>query len=432
MKQLTVYIFLVVASITVRAQSQLTLSDAINTAMKNSLDIQLANNLIEANTILNNYGVAGGLPLVTTNVTDNERVSNINQKLNSGENISRNGAANNILGMDATASILLYNGNRVVATKKRLGLLQQQSQELLNAQIQNIIAGVTTGYYDIVRQQSYMKTIDRSIEASNQQLDIVKARQSVGLANNADLFQAQIDLNALLQAKQSQQVIIDQSKTELLRLLTLRADSAININDTIIVDKEIPLDVILNSLNKNAEVLAAEEQISINEQIVNETAALRYPSVRATTGFNFTRNQSAGGQLLLNQNYGPYVGVSIGIPIYNGSIFRRQQQVASINVRNADLNKKVLVRDFSSQVVKSYQSYASALQQIITEQKNYELSNKLLELALQRFRLKQATIVDVKNAQQSFEESGYRLVNLNFAAKSSEIELKRLANQLSL
>ena len=432
MKQLIVYIFLVVTSITVKAQSQLTLPDAINMAMKNSLDIQLANNSIEVNTIFNNYGIAGGLPLVTSTLSDNETVSNINQKLNSGESITRNGAATNNFVVGLTGSILLYNGNRVVATKKRLGLLELQSKELLNAQIQNIIAGVMTGYYDIVRQQSYMKTIDRSIEASNQQLDIVKARQSVGLANNADLFQAQIDLNALLQAKQSQQVVIDQSKTELLRLLTLRADSAININDTIIVDKAILLDGVLNSLNKNAEIIAAEEQIRINEQIVNETAAQRYPSIRATTGFNFTRNNATGGQLLLNQNYGPYVGVSIGIPIYNGSIFRRQQQVASINVRNADLDRKVLVRDYSSQVVKSYQSYAASLQQIITEQKNYDLSNQLLELALQRFRLKQATIVDVKNAQQSFEESGYRLVNLNFAAKSAEIELKRLGNQLSL
>jgi outer membrane protein len=56
----------------------------------------------------------------------------------------------------------------------------------------------------------------------------------------------------------------------------------------------------------------------------------------------------------------------------------------------------------------------------------------LLELALQRFQFKQATIVDVKNAQQSFEASGYRLVNLNYAAKTAEIELKRLANELSL
>jgi len=432
MKQLIVYIFLLVTTITLKAQTQLTLTDAINLAMKNSLDIQLANNSVEANTILNSTGVAGGLPVVTSSMSDNETVSNINQKLNTGESISRNGAATNNFVVGLTGSILLYNGNRVVATKKRLGLLELQSKDLLNAQIQNIIASVMTGYYDIVRQQSYMKTIDRSIDASNQQLDVVKARQSVGLANNADLFQAQIDLNALLQAKQSQQVVIDQAKTELLRVLTVKADSAVNISDTIIVDKAVTLDAILNSLNKNAEIAAAEQQVRINEQVVKETAALRYPSVRATTGFNFTRNKAAGGQLLLNQNYGPYVGVSLSIPIYNGSIYKKQQQVASIDVRNADINKQILIRDYSSQVIKSYQAYSAALQQITTEQQNYDLSNRLLELALQRFRLRQATIVDVKNAQQSFEESGYRLVNLNFAAKSAEIELKRLANQLSL
>jgi hypothetical protein len=44
--------------------------------------------------------------------------------------------------------------------------------------------------------------------------------------------------------------------------------------------------------------------------------------------------------------------------------------------------------------------------------------------------LRQATIVEVKNAQQSFEESGYRLINMNYAAKFSETELKRLASLL--
>src|SRR6185295_2934402 len=113
MKRLIVYFILIVNSITLKAQTELRLSDAINIAMKNSLDIQLANNSIEANTILNNYGVAGGLPLVTSNLSDNEQVSNINQKLNSGENISRTGAATNNLVAGLAGSILLYNGNRV-------------------------------------------------------------------------------------------------------------------------------------------------------------------------------------------------------------------------------------------------------------------------------------------------------------------------------
>ena len=435
MKRSVVCIFLLSFSLIVAAQNILRLPDAINIALKNSLEVQLSKNIVDANTVLNNYGVAGGLPFVTGSVTDNEQVSNINQKTNNGDiirTIQRNNAATNTFALGVTGSILLYNGNRVVATKTRLATLVKQSEKQLNSQIQNILASVMVGYYDIVRQQSYMKTIEKSIDASNQQLDIVKARQSVGLANNADLFQAQIDLNALVQAKQSQQLIIGQAKIELLRQLTLNPDSAIAIQDTILVDRAMKLEDVLNSLNKNANITAAQDQIEINELVVKEIAALRYPSVRATTGYSFSRNKAAAGQLLLNQNYGPSVGVNVGIPIYNGSIFKRQQKVAQINVRNAELDKQILVRDLSSQVVKSYQSYTATLQQLKTEQQNYTLSNQLLELALERFKYKQATIVDVKNAQQSFEASGYRLVNLNYAAKSAEIELKRLANQLSL
>ena len=432
MKQTVVSLVLLFSFTQLGAQNILRLPDAINLALKNSLEIQLNKNFLEANTILNNYGVAGGLPLVTGSLTDNEQISSINQKLNTGVNISRNAAPSNNFALGVTGSILLYNGNRVVATKSRLATLAKQSERQLNAQVQNILAGVMVGYYDIVRQQSYMKTIEKSIDASNQQLAIVQARQSVGLANNADLFQAQIDLNALLQAKQSQQLIIDQAKTELLRQLTLNPDSAITIQDTILVDRSMQLENVLNKVNKNADIVAAQDQVKINELVVKETAALRYTSIRATTGYNFIRNQAAAGQVLLNQNYGPSVGISIGIPIYNGSVYRRQQKVAAINVDNAELDKQILVRDYSAQVVKNYQSYVATLKQLETEQQNYNLSNQLLELALQRFQFKQATIVDVKNAQQSFEASGYRLVNLNYAAKTAEIELKRLANELGL
>ena len=432
MKVTVQYLFFLLICTNALSQNMLRLPDAVNLALKNSLEVQLSKNFVETNTVLNNYGVAGGLPIVTTSIADNEQISSINQKFNTGANILRDAAAANNFSLGVTGSILLYNGNRVVATKSRLATLVNQSEQLLNSQIQNVMAGVMVGYYDVVRQQSYLKTIEKSIDASNQQLEIIKTRQSVGLANNADLFQAQIDFNALLQARQSQQLTIDQAKTELLRQLSLNPDSVIIIQDTILVDKNILMADILNNLNKNADIVAAQDKIKINELLVKETAALRYPSIRTSTGYNFTRNQAAAGQILLNQNYGPFLSLNVSIPIYNGSVNKRQQKVAEINVSNAELDKQVLIRDYRAEVVKVYQSYAITMQQLKTEQENYNLSNQLLELVLQRFKFRQATIVDVKNAQQSFEASGYRLVNLNFAAKSAEIELKRLANKLAL
>jgi outer membrane protein len=414
------------------AQPVLRLPDAVNIALKNSLDIKLATNKVEASRINNHYGIAGGLPLVTGALSDNEQVSDINQKLNTGSTINKANASTNSLSAGVTGSILLYNGGRVLATKKRLAELELQGRQQLNSQVQNIMADVMSGYYNIVVQLGYRKTIERSIESSRQKLDIVKASQKAGLANNADLFQAELDLNGALQALQAQDLVIGQAKTELLRLLTLKPDSAIVIQDTIVVDRSLKLDVVLDGLSKNADIIAAGEQVRINSLVVKETFAQRYPTIRANTGFNFANTRAAAGQLLVNQNYGPFVGVTVGIPIYNGTVYKRQQKTAELNVQNAEIQQKILERDYRAQAVKTFQSYTNAIAQLETEQQNYKLSGQLLELALKRFQFRQATIVEVKNAQLSFEQSGYRLVNLGFAAKSAEIELKRISNQLSL
>jgi len=413
----------------VYAQS-ITLNDAVDIALKNSLDIQVLRNNRQIADINNNIGVAGGLPAVTASVTDNEQVNNINQKLNTGVEIKRNGASGNTLTAGLNASMLLYNGSRVVATKKRLEQLETQSEQYVNSLVQNTVAAVMTAYYDVVRQQNYMKAIDGSIDASQKRLDIVKIQQGVGLANNADLFQSQLDLNTLIQSKQSQQLIIDQSKTELLLLLNLRPDSLINISDTIVMDKTIVLGDILGQLPNNADIIAADEQVKINSLIIRETAAQRYPTVRANAAYNYNRSQSDAGQLLLNQSNGPTGGVSIGIPIYNGSIYKRQQHVAEINAKTAELQKDILIRNYSANAVKTYQAYLNNQQQLETQKQNVELAKKLLDLVLQKFQLRQATIVDVRQAQQSFEGASYTFTNLSFAAKSAEIELNRLVNHI--
>ena len=60
-----------------------------------------------------------------------------------------------------------------------------------------------------------------------------------------------------------------------------------------------------------------------------------------------------------------------------------------------------------------------------------ELAQKLIDLVLQRFQLRQNTIVDVTIAQQTFETAAYSLTNLSYASKASEIELKRLISKLT-
>lgn len=420
-------------SITLAGSSQLLkLEDAVNIALKNSLDIQLLKNNQNIADINNHIGMAGGLPTVTANAADNEQITNVDQKLNTGTVIHRNAAVGNNLSSNITAGMLLYNGFRVVATKKRLEELEAQSEQYVNAEVQNLMASVMTGYFDVVRQQSYYNTLGQSLEVAQKRLDIVKTQQMVGMANNADLFQSQLDLNTIVQNRESQSLIVQQSKTDLLVLLSLRPDSLITVEDTIIVDRSLILGDVLNNIGKNAELMAAGQQISINEQIVKETRAQRYPSLRANASYSFGRNQISAGNVLLNQTQGFQGGLSLGIPIYNGTIYKRQTRIAEINVKNAGLQRDILMRDFTGNAVRTFQAYNNTLQQLETQQQNLQLARKLLDLVLLRYQLREATILEVRQAQESFENASFMMTNLSFTSKSSEIELRRLTNQITL
>ena len=67
-----------------------TSKDAVNIALQQNLEIQIAQSDLNVAEINNNWGNAGGLPTITSAVNNTEAISNINQKLSNGSTIQRN------------------------------------------------------------------------------------------------------------------------------------------------------------------------------------------------------------------------------------------------------------------------------------------------------------------------------------------------------
>jgi len=413
------------------AQVPVTLRSAIDTALLKNFDIRIARNSAEISKINNSYGNAGGLPSVNATAGDNKSLYDLKQKTSSGINITKDKVSSSSYNANVTASMVLFNGLKVIATKKQLNLLQNQSELMLNQQIQNTIASVMINYFDILRQQSYLNIIQSSLDVNAKKYDIIRERSKVGMANEADLLQAQMDLNMAQQNLKEQKVIIEQDKISLQQLMGVKEYSAINVRDTILIDKGIQRDSIIIFLDRNPQYLSADQQVMINEQIVKEVRALRYPSIRLSAGYNFTYSTSAAGFNLFTQNIGPTVGATLQIPVFNGTIYKTQQDVAKFNVSTARFQKENLLNSLKADALRTYQSYESTLQQLDSQGKSYEDAERLVSIVIQRFRLNQATILDVKAAQSSFESAGYMYVNLQYAAKIAEIELKRLIYRLA-
>ena len=424
--------FVVLANTSTHAQKTLSLNEAIQTALKNSYDIQLVENNLAIAKNNNNIGVAGGLPTITNTTTNNNTLTTINQTFpDANRNTSRNGVDGSTLNNGLNASMLLFNGYRVQATKSRLASLETQNKALLESQLLNTISIVMQQYYNVVRQQAFLKTIQKSIETSKQRLEIIETRQKIGVANQADFLQSNLDLNALLQAEQNQLLIIDQAKADLLNTIVLPATTPVLINDSIQIDDQLILSVVEEKMKNHPLLQSAQQLINVNQFLEKETKSLTYPTLRASTGYNYNSNKSAAGFILLNESYGPFLGVNLSIPIYNGSANKRAIKNAAINTNNAKIQFQNTEQNLTTELFKTYQSYKNSLKQTPIEIQNFEMSQSLLDLVMQKYQLGQATMVDVKQAQQSFETAGFRLVSLRFSAKIAEIELKRLSNQLT-
>ncbi|MGI4867619.1 MAG: TolC family protein [Janthinobacterium lividum] len=409
----------------------LTLHDALQTALKNSLDIQISQNNVEVQSLQNTLGFAGGLPSVALSGSNNVVVNNTRQEFNTGDPRQATGARSTQYAGGLAGSYLLYNGGYVVANRKRLDELQKISELQLNSTVQNILADASLKYYAVVQQQRYIRTLEASVEVSRQKLRLIEARQSVGLANNADRFQAQLDLNAQLQTQKQQALAAEQAKADLLRALTLDLNTPIALEDTIPVDRNLRWADLETSLQRNPALLAAERQVQVNELLVRVAQANRYPALGLNAGANFARSQNAVGTTLFNQSYGPYAGLGISLPIYTGGVNKRLVDVARVNTKTAELQSLALQKNYQLNARKAWEAYEQTLVLVDNAEQNYTTARQLLKLIQMRLDAGLSTLVDVRIAQQSFEDAGYRLVNYRYNAKSAEITLRQLAALLT-
>ena len=420
----------IICSFLAQAQQPFSLQSAIDTALRNNFDIRIAKNNLEIATVNNSYGSAGGLPVISATAGDNLSVNNITQNYSDNTETIISNQGGNAVNAGVSLGMTLFNGFKVVATKERLNHLQNQSEIQLYQQIQSTIADVMVTYFDIIRQQNYLKIIENSLDVSRQKLDIVEVKSKIGMADAVELLQARTDLNSAEQQVEIQSMTIEQNKADLLLLISAKKQFSYTISDTILLDETLRLDSIIRFLERNPQLLSADQQILINQQLVKETGALQYPSVKLNAGYDFYSSDLNKGSLLMNRNYGPTAGISLQVPVFNGFIYKNQKDIAKIRVDNSLIERESLYYALSTQASNLYRTYSTTLQQIESQQQNFDMTRQLVEVVLQKFNLGEATILDVKAAQASYENAAFLLANLNYSAKVAEIGLKQLTYSL--
>ena len=425
------YLFIgFVLSLNLPAQSVITLDQAVEIALKNNLDLQIAANDTKQADNNNHAGNAGMLPTVSLNVSENPSLSNINQKFTNGTSIEKNGVSSNNLNAALVVSYTLFDGKKMFATRRKLEILDEAAQNKFNSQVQTVISNVILNYSNITRLKEYLKVLDLLRDLSQQRLDIIGARQIAGLANNTDLFLAQLDLETRKQNINTQKSSINKAYNSLNLVLNIKIDSLYGVEDVFknvnVLDKN-KMDELLRN---NPDNQWAINQYNIALQAQKEIDAARLPLLKLNGAYNYTLSQSAAGFSLYNQSMGPQAGLSLVVPIFNGNINKSNSENAKLNVQSSEWKMAVVKQNIEVAYEQAWQDYSTAKLQLSSDSLAVTTANKYMELMQERFKLGQSNIIDLKEAQRTFEETNYRMISNWYIARIAETQLLLLTGQL--
>jgi outer membrane protein TolC len=414
-----------------QAQDVLTIEDAVKIALENNYEIKIAKNDLRIDETNVSLGNAGMLPRATASVTDNNSVQNLNQTRIDGTVNSLNNAKNNSLSYGVLLDWTIFDGLRMFARKEQLRELQKLGDAQLQLTILTKISDVNATYFNLVQQQQQLMALDSTMIISNQRLDLAKNRFSIGKASKLEVLNAQVDLNTDKVSLLRQKELYTNTKTALNEILA--RDSAIDfiVVAEIAIDNQLLLPELMNLADKQNPLLQAQIiNKRVSELQLKQVKAGRYPTIRASTGYNFGQSQSSLGFITQSTSRGLNYGFNASLNLFDGLAQNRNEKVATIQIETATAQIEQQNLALKSQLTTAYQTYLTNLELIELEEKNEAIAKQNLEITLDKFRIGTITTLEFRTAQLNFVNAKVRFSNAQYQAKLSEIALREIAGNL--
>jgi outer membrane protein TolC len=433
MKTMLIILFLILNAFNiVNAQPMLTVEDAVSMALKNNYDILVAHNDAEAAKVNNAAGNAGMLPTVAIIGSDNYSINTIDQKLPGGApDIQSPDATTNAFNAGAALNWTLFDGGKMFVTKRKLGEIQTLGEIQFKDKVLQTVYNVIAAYYDVVRQKQILASLEEAITYNMDRVNIGRTSFNAGLSPKTIFLQAQIDLNVFKENAINQRTVISVAKRTLNQLLSRDAEVVLDVYDSIPYTFSPDTGRLREKLlTHNTSVISLQKQVDIARLGLEEFYSLRYPKISLNAGYDFFRTDISTGSILMNRGYGPQIGASVSIPIYQAGAISRQIALGKLTLQSAQYDLESGKQLVYTQVQNALDEFENQRQLLAIEKDNTALAKENLDISMARLRYGQSTSLELRQAEESYEDARTRLINIEYNVKIAETKLKQLLADL--
>jgi outer membrane protein TolC len=422
---------LVAASSLVFSQSVLTVEDAIKIGLEKNYAVLIVKNEQEIAKLQNNFGNAGMSPTVSVNANLNLATINSYQEFSTGVIQERNGAQSNNTGASVNVGWMIFDGLKMFAVKKRLGLNEQLSAIELKQKMENTVYDIVSAYYMVVKTNELIKAAKQNLSIYEERKKIAKLRLEIGSDSKVDVLLSQSNENKAKSAIIQLELQLLNAKTKLNTLLNKPLDTEFNTDDSIVVNFNSNIDDLKKEVSKsNSSILMSKQNELITQQSIKEARSANLPFVQLNGAYNFTRAQSQAGFVFLNRQAGLNAGVTAGWLLFNGNKNSKLVKERNILYLNQKYVTEQMQMQIDGQVFNSYKTYLLNKTIVDLEKQNLSDSKEVLDVSIERYKVGKSNLLETIETQKNLEDAQVRYIEALYAIKMAETDLLRANGSL--
>lgn len=413
------------------SQEMMTLEQAVSIGLTNNYGITISRNALQEAKNNATPGNAGMLPKVGLNAGYVKGSNDIRMKVVTGSELDKTGAPSELLTAGIGLNWKIFDGLNMFITYDKLRKIGEKSDLSAKITVETTVAGIIAGYFEIVRQGRIRQMLTEQVEISKFRSDLARMRFETGTGSEMEYLKSRVELNADLANLSNQKTLYENSKTSLNDLLSRDVMTQFSVSDTIPVSEPLSYDTLLNSLKTtNHELLLAAKDKQIGELDVKSAVAAQWPTVDYYAGLNYLRNETEAHFIQYNRNFGPSMGLTLNLKVFDGLNQRRQYKNAVIALQSYELGFKQLESKLITYMSGVFNEYRNQLEMIGFEQENLQLALKNMELAKQSYSVGSISSLQLREVQEDLLSARNRLITAQFFSKLKETELLLLSGRL--
>jgi outer membrane protein TolC len=180
----------------------------------------------------------------------------------------------------------------------------------------------------------------------------------------------------------------------------------------------------------NTNVLEVQKQVAVARLSLKEIRTQGLPRITLNGGYSGTESDNSAASMLMSRAYGPTIGGTVSIPLYQAGNVVRQISTARLQLKSSEIALENVKLQTSIELQNLLDDFENQRQLLAIEKDNTALAKENLDISLQRLKQGQSTSLELKQAEQSYEDARTRLIEIEYGLKVAETKLKQLMSLL--